>query len=108
MGQKEVGDSDVLEVMRHLGECETQKGLAEQIGYSVGKVNYILKALSAKGMVKMENFIASDRKRKYRYLLTPDGIREKIRLTEAFIARKKAEYEALQQELERLKEENSS
>jgi len=109
---KKVGDSDVLKVMQHLDGCETQKSLAESIGYSVGKVNYILKALSAKGLVKMENFIASDSKRKYRYLLTRKGIREKIRLSEAFIERKKTEYEQLKRELERdrrqLGEENLS
>jgi len=97
---KKVGESDVLKVMQHLDRCDTQKGLAETIGYSVGKVNYILKALGAKGLIKMENFITSENKRKYRYLLTSEGIREKIRLTEAFIERKKAEYEQLQQELE--------
>ncbi len=101
MGQTELADLDVLSVMRHLEKCGTQKGLAEAIGCSVGKVNYTLKALSAKGLVKIENFLALDNKRKYRYLLTGDGIREKIRLTEAFIIRKKEEYEQLQKELER-------
>lgn len=86
--------------MQHLDRCNTQKNLAGTIGYSVGKVNYILKALAAKGLVKMENFITSDNKRKYRYLLTREGMQEKIRLTEAFIERKKAEYEQLQKELE--------
>ena len=81
----------------------SQKSLADQLGYSVGKVNYVLKALIAKGLVKVENFAASDHKRRYRYLLTSAGIEEKITLTQKFVESKKREYEELQRELEKMK-----
>ena len=87
-------------VLSTCDQVDGQVSLAKELGYSVGKVNYILTALKEKGFVKMENFATSDRKRQYKYLLTPQGIKEKLLLTEAFIARKKAEYEQLQQQLE--------
>ena len=76
----------------------------DNLGYSVGKINYILKALMAKGLIKAENFATSSNKKQYRYLLTREGIEEKVTLTEKFIERKKREYEELQTELERMRE----
>jgi EPS-associated MarR family transcriptional regulator len=78
--------------------------LAENLGYSVGKINYILKALIAKGLIKAENFATSSNKKQYRYLLTREGIEEKVALTEKFIVRKKCEYEELMVELYEMKE----
>ena len=78
----------------------SQRSLAEEIGFSVGKVNYVLKALIDKGLIKTDSFLNAKNKRKYSYLLTDDGIKEKINLTQKFIVRKKAEYEDLQRELE--------
>jgi len=93
-------DSEIeLTVLRYVENGHSQKSLSEKIGISVGKTNYIIKALAQKGLIKIENFIANDNKRVYKYLLTKDGIAEKLRLTEAFIERKKREYEELQQEL---------
>jgi len=92
--------SDLLQVMQKVEVCRSQKELAEAVGFSVGKVNYVLKALLAKGLIKAENFVKSKHKRSYDYLLTPKGLREKIVLTEKYIAIKKREYEALQQSLE--------
>ena len=92
-------ETEAFTVLRHVEKHYTQKSLAQDIGYSVGKVNYILKALVEKGFVKCENFTHSTNKRKYAYLLTSKGIEEKILLTEKFIARKKKEYEELQEEL---------
>ena len=69
------------------------------MGFSLGKVNFILKALIDKGLVKTEKFISSNNKIKYRYLLTEKGIKEKITLTKKFIERKKREYEELEREL---------
>ena len=92
---------------RVLSACDQTDGqvsLAKELGYSIGKVNYILTALKDKGLVKMEHFSTSEHKRKYKYLLTPQGIKEKLLLTEAFIVRKKAEYEQLQQQLEQTKQ----
>ncbi len=92
-----------LAVLRHAESIRTQKSLAEQLGYSVGKINYVIKALIAKGLIKAENFATNKNKKQYRYLLTREGIEEKIVLTEKFIERKKWEYEELQMELERMR-----
>jgi len=96
---KRMHDELTLQVLRHAEQMRSQKSLADQLGYSVGKVNYVLKALIAKGLVKVENFVASDHKRRYRYLLTSAGIEEKIALTQKFVERKKREYEELKKEL---------
>ena len=77
--------------------------MAKTLGFSLGKTNYILKAVIEKGLIKAERFATSDNKLAYRYVLTPAGIQERIRLTEKFIARKKAEYEQLSAELEQLR-----
>jgi len=92
-------DEDMLFLLRHIEEQGTQKQLAALSGFSIGKVNYILKALVDKSLVKAGNFVRSEDKTGYRYLLTPDGIKTKIELTEKFIERKKREYEALENEL---------
>jgi EPS-associated MarR family transcriptional regulator len=92
---------DHLRVMEHIEACSTQKELAEEVGFSVGKVNYVIKALLEKGYVKMDRFVKSKNKKAYRYLLTANGLKKKIRLTEAYIEIKKREYEALQKSLER-------
>ena len=94
-----------LTVLRYVEKEQSQKSLSGKIGISVGKTNYIIKALVEKGFVKVENFIANENKRVYRYLLTKEGLAEKIRLTETFIERKKKEYEELQKELEKAKKE---
>ena len=91
--------NDLL-ILRAIKENVSQPSIAKDIGFSVGKVNFILKALVEKGLVKYERFHNSNNKMKYRYLLTEDGIKEKMVLTQKFIERKKAEYEELQKELE--------
>ena len=91
---------DLLHVMQKVESCNSQKELAQSVGFSVGKVNYVLKALLEKGLVKAENFVKSDNKRAYRYCLTPDGLREKIELTKRYIAIKKHEYEELEKNLQ--------
>lgn len=91
-----------LEVLRKIESVSDQKSLAGELGYSVGKVNYVVRSLVEKGYVKVERFAKSSNKKGYRYLLTRQGIAEKIRLTKHFIEVKRREYEALQQELERL------
>ena len=95
----------VLKILRLTDKVVTQKSIAQEIGYSVGKVNYILKALVDKGLIKVENFANSTQKKNYKYLLTKQGIEEKIKLAEKFIERKKREYEELQSELELMREE---
>ncbi|UFS62412.1 MarR family EPS-associated transcriptional regulator [Sulfurimonas sp. HSL-3221] len=91
-----------LGVLRKIESVEDQKSLADELGYSVGKVNYIVKALIEKGYIKAERFACSDNKRGYKYLLTRKGIAEKLRLTKLFVEIKRREYEELMSELERL------
>jgi MarR family transcriptional regulator, temperature-dependent positive regulator of motility len=81
-------------------EQQSQRELAKVLGFSLGKLNFVLKALIVKGLVKMENFAHNEQKMQYRYILTPDGIKEKIQVTAAFIQRKEVEYEKILQEIE--------
>jgi len=89
-----------LLLLKHAQNISSQRSLAKEIGFSVGKINYVLKALVDKGFIKAEVFLNAQNKRKYSYLLTDEGIKEKITLTKKFIVRKKAEYEELQRDLE--------
>ncbi|MCD6420391.1 MAG: MarR family EPS-associated transcriptional regulator [Synergistetes bacterium] len=81
----------------------TQRSIARKLGFSLGKVNYVLKALVEKGIVKMERFRRSDNKLYYRYILTPAGVREKLRITKEFIKRKSEEFERIRREIEEAK-----
>jgi EPS-associated MarR family transcriptional regulator len=85
-------------------ESNSQRELANQMGVSLGKTNFILKALISKGWVKMENFAQSNNKIGYRYILTPDGISEKVRITRAFIRKKEEEYEHIKREINEAKQ----
>ena len=80
----------------------TQREAAAELGISVGKVNYCLKALIERGYVKLNNFHRSPEKLKYRYLLTPSGIEAKAQTALSFLHRKIQEYERLQAEIEHL------
>jgi len=82
-----------------------QRELADELGVSLGKTNYCLKALLDKGMLKMHNFKSSKRKLAYAYLLTPKGIAEKASLTGRFLQRKMDEYAVLNAEIESLMRE---
>lgn len=83
----------------------SQRELARELGISLGKVNYCLKALVEKGQLKMRNFHNSKRKLAYMYKLTPRGIEEKSRVTARFLKRKLEEYEALQKDIVELRSE---
>ena len=83
----------------------SQRDLAKALGISVGSTHYVLRALIDKGFIKLGNFTASRDKRRYAYILTPHGVREKAAITKRFLARKLAEYEALKNEIEELKAE---
>ena len=83
----------------------SQRQLAVRLGVSLGKTNFLVKALLEKGLIKAANFRRAENKLKYAYLLTPKGIGEKVRMTRAYLARKEAEYEALQAEIRALKRE---
>lgn len=93
-------------VLQILGEHPeiNQRDLAQRLGVSLGKTNYLLNALIEKGWIKIGNFQRSDEKlRKIAYLLTPAGIRQRIHLTQGYLARKEAEYEALKVEIAALR-----
>lgn len=83
----------------------TQREAARRLGMSVGKVNYCLRALIARGYVKLGNFQRQADKRIYRYMLTPAGIEEKARITLQFLQRKMEEYDRLRQEIHQLQAE---
>ncbi|MGC9217258.1 MarR family EPS-associated transcriptional regulator [Acidithiobacillus sp.] len=83
----------------------TQRELAAAMGVSLGKANYCIKALVDKGLVKMGNFRSNPNKGVYAYLLTPEGVQEKARVTVRFLHRKMAEYDALQAEIAALRRE---
>ncbi|MDD3056475.1 MAG: MarR family EPS-associated transcriptional regulator [Aliarcobacter sp.] len=101
MNQEEIE----LEILKNTGKVISHKTLAEEVGYSVGKVNYVLRGLIEKGLIKAERFINSDKKLQYKYLLTEKGIKEKVDITQRFIDRKKAEYDKLQAEMELYKKQ---
>ena len=86
----------------------SQRELADKMGVSLGKVNYCMRALIEKGLVKLENFRQAESKRKYSYLLTPAGIAEKSAITARFLKSKMVEYERLKKEIELLKREMGS
>ena len=81
----------------------SQRQLAVMLGISLGKTNFLVQALFEKGLIKARNFTRSDNKVGYLYKLTPKGMREKLRLTRAFLRRKEAEYEALRSEIDALR-----
>ena len=80
----------------------SQRQLADMLGVSLGKANYLLHALLDKGLPKARNFRNSQNKLAYAYLLTPSGIAQKAELTRGYLERKTAEYEALKDEIEQL------
>lgn len=83
----------------------TQRELADALGISLGKANYVLNALIEKGFVKARNFKNSRNKAAYAYFLTPAGVEEKARATMRFLKRKMEEYERIKREIEELKKE---
>lgn len=83
----------------------SQRELAQQLDISLGKVNYCLRALIEKGLLKASNFRNSKNKLAYMYLLTPHGIEEKAAITMRFLKYKVQEYQALQAEIEELRRE---
>ncbi len=82
-----------------------QRQLAQAVGVSLGKTHYLLKALLGKGLVKAQNFRRNDNKLAYVYMLTPIGMGERLRMTQAFLARKEHEFSMLQNQISRLRSE---
>lgn len=98
-----------LKVLRLLQEKPhlSQREASDVLGLSLGKTNYVINALIEKGMIKIKNFKNSKNKSTYAYLLTPQGVEEKARLTMHFFEVKKMEYEELKGEVEKLAEEKA-
>ena len=82
---------------------QSQRDLSNQIGLSLGKTNFLLKSLIGVGWVKVNNFRRSDNKLGYAYVLTPQGVAEKVRITKRYLKKKEAEYLALESEIESIK-----
>ena len=98
---------EVLKILREIEENPemTQRELSSRLGVSLGKVNFLLKALINKGFIKVNNFRNADKKTIYLYLLTPRGIEEKARITYHFLKRKMEEYNQLEKEIKELQAE---
>ena len=94
-------DQDNLNVLRKIQKKpnSTQREFAKELGFSLGKFNYCIKALKQKGFIKIKNFKQNLNKINYLYVLTPKGIREKTELTVNFMKRKMQEYDELKNEL---------
>lgn len=103
-GKAEAARLAVLRLLAHKPAL-SQRELSRAVGLSLGKTHYVLHALLDRGMVKARNFQRSDRKLAYAYLLTPAGLREKVRLTHAFLLRKEAEFRQLETTIAELRAE---
>ncbi len=102
---KELKDQDHFEVLRKIDKDTktSQRKLAEDLGFSLGKLNYCLKALQKKGLVKIKNFQEKTDKINYiRYIITPKGVSQRTKLTINFMKRKMKEYDELKKELEKV------
>ena len=96
-----------LQILKSLEQDSnfTQRQLSNNLDVSLGKINYCLKSLIEKGFIKVNNFRNNKNKIQYSYLLTPNGVEEKAKLTLDFIRIKTQEYDTLKQEIESLKQE---
>ena len=95
---------DQFEVLRKIEKVKkfSQRELAKELGFSLGKLNYCLKSLQKKGFVKLKNFQKQPNKIRYlKYVITPKGISERTKLTMNFMKRKMKEYDELKKELEK-------
>ncbi len=102
-----IENEEVLRILREIKKSPamTQREISFRLGISLGKVNFLVRALIEKGFVKVENFKTSTTRKGYLYYLTPRGIEEKTRTTCLFLKRKVKEYEQLENEIRQLREE---
>ena len=93
---------DEFDILRKLDKNKnfTQRSLANELGFSLGKLNYCLKELKKKGLIKINNFKNNKNKLGYMYILTPSGVKAKTKLTINFMKRKIKEYDELKKEFE--------
>ena len=101
-------NTDQFELLRKIQKNPnfSQRELANELGVSLGKLNYCLKALKNKGLIKIQNFKKNPNKLNYIYVITPKGIAEKAKLTINFMKMKMKEYEDLKEELEKINKES--
>ena len=94
-------NQDYLNLLRKIQKKTktTQRKLADELGFSLGKLNYCLKALKLKGLIKINNFKRNPNKLNYIYDLTPKGVAKKTKLTINFMMRKMKEYDELKKEI---------
>ncbi|HPC33725.1 MAG TPA: MarR family EPS-associated transcriptional regulator [Syntrophales bacterium] len=102
-------NEDVLKILKVIKDepALSQRELSSRLGISLGKVNYLIKALIGKGLVKVDSFKSASNKISYLYKLTPSGIEEKARTTYYFLRRKLEEYDRLEREIRELQQEIS-
>ncbi len=93
--------NDFFQILRIIqkGEIKTQRDIAQASGLSLGKINYCLNELKKKGLIKLENFKNNKNKVGYLYLLTPHGLKTKMKLTLSFMKQKSKEFDELKKEL---------
>jgi len=109
-GKGNLKDGELLKLLKEIEASPslTQRELSHRLGISLGKVNYIVKALINKGLIKANNFTKSNQKSKYFYVLTPHGIEERTKITYRFLKDKMREYDQLKEEIEQLKKETGA
>jgi MarR family transcriptional regulator, temperature-dependent positive regulator of motility len=93
-----------LEILRKIEANPnlTQRQMAKNLDMSLGKINYLIQALLSKGFLMVSNFKGSDNKLGYLYLLTPEGVETKKKLTILFLQRKSEEFDKLKKEMEHI------
>ena len=98
-----INNDEQLNILRKIKKNPSinQRQLASDLGLSLGKMNYCLQALKAKGLIKIQNFKKNRNKIRYLYILTPQGIAKKTKLTISFMKRKLEEYDELQTEIKK-------
>ena len=101
--KKELIKEESFELLRHIEKKPkaNQRELAQDLGFSLGKLNYLLTALKDKGLIKIKNFSGNPKKLQYLYMLTPKGLSQKTQLTINFMKRKMKEYDELKKELKK-------
>ena len=95
-------NQDHFDILRKINKKpnSSHRELANELGFSLGKLNYCLKELQKKGLIKIENFKKNPNKINYLYVLTPEGLSQKTKLTINFMKRKMKEYDELKKEIE--------
>jgi len=100
-------DEEYFNIIRKISKDSniSQREMSTELGISLGKVNYCLRALKEKGFIKIKNFSKSENKMKYFYVLTPKGISEKTKITIRFMKQKIREYDELKKEIKKYNKE---